>query len=302
MQTTQVIYADMVFLINLAINTIILYFTAILRRKKTKILRIIAGGALCALIYTIAIFTPLAHLANIFTSIVILAPGILTALAPTSKADFFLSLVAAYICTFALGGLAMVVFYALMPQEPWAWSTHSFATENFTLPNLIVAVVISFVLLKYAQRRVFAKTLSKQAFCRFKVHLFGSAVELTALIDTGNSLVDPISNKPVIIAEFSKIKPLLPEAVAQLYDCKGQGQDDLAALAAGFTAGGLGTRIRMIPYCAIGKSGVIAGFRPDKVVMHQKETKDVIIGICDFSLSEDGEYQALINPMLIQTN
>ena len=66
----------------------------------------------------------------------------------------------------------------------------------------------------------------------------------------------------------------------------------------------------MIPYSAIGKSGVIVGFRPDKIELMEprrggtlppapsRETKEVIIGICDFALSNDGEYHALMNPLL----
>jgi stage II sporulation protein GA (sporulation sigma-E factor processing peptidase) len=168
--------------------------------------------------------------------------------------------------------------------------------RSFTPQNLIFAVVSSFIVLKFARKHIFKKHLTKQAFCRFKIHLRDEIAELNALVDTGNSLIDPISQNPVIIAEFDKIKHLLPQPVAALFD--DNSQDDLAAVAAGFARGGLNTRIRMIPYSAIGKSGVILGFRPDKIEVSDKETKDVIIGICDFALSNDGEYHALMNPLL----
>jgi len=203
-----------------------------------------------------------------------------------------------------MGGLGMVAMYAFDGGARNIWSTYSFGAQSFTPQNLVMTVASSFIVLKFAQRHIFKKHLAKQAFCRFKIHLLDEMAELNALVDTGNSLIDPISQSPVIIAEFDKIKHLLPLPVAELF--QKDEQDDLIALAAGFTSGDFNTRIRMIPYSAIGKSGVIVGFRPDKVEVVESyrggtlppATKNVIIGICDFALSNNGEYHALMNPLL----
>jgi len=297
------IYADIIFFINFGVNSAVLYIAAALCRKNVRLWRIAAGGAATALLYTVLIFTPLAGLLSIFTSFVIFAPGIWISLKPAGIRDFCITLFAAYVAAFAMGGLGMAAMH-IFDGPGHIWSTYSFGMRSFTPQNLIVAVVSSFIVLKLAQRHIFKRHLNKQAFCRFKIHLLDKMAELNALVDTGNSLIDPISQNPVIIAEFDKIKHLLPPPVAALfYD---DNQDDLAAIAAGFTASGLNTRIRMIPYSAIGKSGVILGFRPDKVeVMDPRRgglqppaTKNVIIGICDFALSNDGEYHALMNPLL----
>ena len=294
------IYADIIFLINFFVNSAILYIAGVLCRKNMRIWRIAAGGGITALLYTVLVFTPLASLLNIFISPVIFAPGIWISLRPKSIKDFGITLLAAYVTTFAMGGLGMAVMYVFDGGARQIWSTYSFGMRSFTPQNLIVAVVSSFIVLKFAQRHIFKKHLTKQAFCRFKIHLLDKMAELNALVDTGNSLIDPISQNPVIIAEFDKIKHLLPPPVEALFH--EANQDDLDAIAAGFAAGGFSTRIRMIPYSAIGKSGVIVGFRPDKVEIIEsvtgKERVDVIIGICDFALSNDGEYHALMNPLL----
>ncbi|MCL2396866.1 MAG: sigma-E processing peptidase SpoIIGA [Defluviitaleaceae bacterium] len=290
------IYADVIFLINFLANGTILHIAGVLRRKRAKIWRTALAGAATSLLYTAALFTPMAGWLNIFTSFIIFAPGIFAAFKISGPRDFAFTLLAAYISAFALGGIAMAAMYIFGMGAAWSWSTYNFAMAHFTPQNLIVAVGTSFIVLKFVQHHIMRRALSKQAFCRFKIYLHDGVVELNALVDTGNSLIDPISHNPVIIAEFDKIKPLLPDSVVDLYR-KGS-QDDLAALAASFAAGDFTTRIRMIPYSAIGKSGVIAGFRPDRIEIAQKETRDVIIGICDFSLSRDGEYQALMNPLL----
>jgi len=298
------IYADIVFIINFLVNGVILYITGVLCRKAAGLWRFVAGGAVTAGLYTVLVFTPLAYLLNIFTSFVILAPGIWIALRPASIRDFGICLLAAYVTTFAMGGLGMAAMHIFDSGARSIWSTYSFGMHNFAPQNLIVAIASSFFVIKFAQRHLFKKQLTKQAFCKFKVYLMDKMAELNALVDTGNSLVDPISQNPVIIAEFDKIKHMLPEPIAALF--ANDNQDDLAAIAASFAAGGISTRIRMIPYSAIGKSGIILGFKPDKVEVLQAEngrqgaapTTDVIIGICDFSLSNTGEYHALMNPLL----
>jgi len=294
------IYADVVFLINIIANGPILYIAGILRRKRLKFWRILLGAASSSLLYTLLIFTPIAPFLNIFTSFIILAPGMLLAFNIANVKDFGLSLVSVYVCAFAMGGVAMASMYVMAPNAQ-TWSTYGFAMHNFTLQNLVVAIITCFIILKFAQHRIFAKSMARQTFCLCKIYLSDDMVQLNALVDTGNSLIDPISRNPVIIAEFEKIKPLLPKAINELY--KSNNQDDLAKLAKGFDDANFATRLRMIPYSAIGKSGVIAGFRPDRLEIlqetTQKETTEVIIGICDFSLSNDGEYQALMNPLLI---
>jgi len=293
------IYADIIFLINFFVNGAVLYIAGVLCRKNMKVWRIVIGAAASSLLYTALIFTPVAPYLNIFTAPVIFAPGILIAYKATSFKDFFITLLAAYVMGFALGGVAMASMYIF--DNGHIWSTYSFGMRSFTPQNLVVAIIASFIMLKFARRHIFKKHLTKQAFCRFKIHLLDDMAELIALVDTGNSLVDPISQNPVIIAEFDKIKHLLPSSIVELY--RAENQDDLTALAASFAVAGFNTRIRMIPYSAIGKSGVIVGFRPDKIeIMDEDEkkfTKDVIIGICDFELSADGAYHALMNPQLI---
>lgn len=276
------IYADIIFLINFFVNGSILYMTGILRRKRAKIWRLALGAAATALFYTLTIFTPLAPFLNIFTSFVILAPGIFFSFSLANIRDFSITLLISYVCAFAMGGIAMVSVYILDAGHARAWSSHSLSIQHFSPQNILISIAVSFALLKFTQRHISKKILSKQVFCRFKIYLHDGMVELNALVDTGNNLIDPISLSPVIVAEFDKIKSLLPPSI---------------------TAKDFDTRIRMIPYSSIGKSGVMTGFRPDKIEITQgsvhKEAGDVIIGICDFALSKDGEYQALMNPLLI---
>lgn len=295
------IYADIVFGVNFIMNTVIFYLAKILCQRKTGI-RLVLGSAFSALFYTVMLFTSLLPFINIFTSFVILAPGIYIAFFPKNLKSFVSILMAAYICSFALGGISLAISHII--NDSHILSSQSMALNNFTAQNLFMATIISFAMLKYAQINIFKKTMNRQSYCQFNIYLKDNVVSLQALVDTGNSLVDPISKNPVIVAEFAKIKGLLPVNIVDLYTQNKQ--DDLTALAKSFDTDDFKKRIRMIPFSAVGsKHGVLIGFRPDKIELEKtekgtnKEIKDVIIAICDFSLSKDGEYYALINPILI---
>lgn len=278
------IYADVVFIINFFVNGIVIIIAGSICQKKTKLWRIALAAAFAAAFYTLLIFTPLAPFINIFTSFIIFSPAILISHKMHGYRDFFIMLVCSYVATFALGGIAMALF----------------GLQDFRPQNLIAAIGIGFLVLIFLRRHVLRRQLNKQAYCRFKIHLWDKMAELIALVDTGNSLVDPISKSPVIIAEFDEIKHLLPISVSGMF--AKQNQDDLASIIAVFDEPKLKARIRMIPYSAIGRQGVIVGFRPDKVEVmsnkHKKETSKVIIGICDFKLCSNGQYNALMNPLL----
>jgi stage II sporulation protein GA (sporulation sigma-E factor processing peptidase) len=121
-------------------------------------------------------------------------------------------------------------------------------------------------------------------------------------VDTGNSLRDPLSHAPVIVAEFDSVKAFLPDSIKLLfYEKQENSLQNLLMSAHGDDFTG---RLRMIPYESLGKqNGLLIGFRPDRVeIMTDKNTialSEVVIGIYNRSLSRNGDYQGLLNPELI---
>ena len=92
---------------------------------------------------------------------------------------------------------------------------------------------------------------------------FGSAwVEVPALVDTGNQLWEPLSNRPVIILENKALSGILPPEVEAL--CRQERMDwgGLASISNPEWAG----RCRLVPFSGLGiKRGLLLGLRPDEV-------------------------------------
>jgi stage II sporulation protein GA (sporulation sigma-E factor processing peptidase) len=134
-----------------------------------------------------------------------------------------------------------------------------------------------------------------------KIYLAGTEVELTGLIDTGNSLKDPLTGNPVIIVEYKALSKALPEKMKKLFE-------------SGFTANKFNvreletnswaTRLRLIPYRSLGQNnGFLIGLKPDRVEVYREGKmiviEKVIIGIYLNSLNSGQVYQALLHPNLL---
>ncbi|MCL2416222.1 MAG: sigma-E processing peptidase SpoIIGA [Defluviitaleaceae bacterium] len=309
------IYADVLFLVNFLMNLLAFYLAMVLCRKSVFWLRLILGAAISAAIYCLLLFSPLARFLGLLSSLFILGTGLFIAAKTKTKRDFLLLLLMTYVNAFALSGAVVAVENLFAPR---GISTMGLALGSFSAINLAIGAVISFMALKIGQKYIFKKLISGQAFCSFRVYLGGRSVIINALIDTGNSLIEPISKSPVIVAEFDKIQTILPEGLRFLF--RDNRQDNLNDLISSAMTGGLWTRLRMIPFSSVGsRKGVMVGFKPDKIEIinqdtvknksvkkskskekeEKSKTSEAIIGICNFALSADGGYHALMNPTVL---
>jgi len=216
----------------------------------------------------------------------------------------FLKLMAvAYGISFTVGGLGMALFF--LTDLPYA--VHFIAedfdgfTRAISWQLALAGMAASYVLIKLAIRVYEKHLLRRQMLCNVQVFLGESDCSFDALVDTGHSLKEPISQSPVIIAEFELIKNFLPDRLKILFYEKQE--NDLNELLAGSSTDVKGlfyARIRMIPFTSLGKaSGMLIGFRPDKVKVGSSTPADVVIGIYNDKLCGDGRYRGLLSPELI---
>ena len=127
-----------------------------------------------------------------------------------------------------------------------------------------------------------------------RLRLGGRSAELTALVDTGNTLTDPASGRPVIVAEGERIAPLFPRE-------RRPGPADLRDPAAGMTRLGTGewrARFRLLPYRSVGVDrGLLLAVRADELELDGQGRGPVLVALSPTPVSDGGGYQALIGPM-----
>lgn len=295
------IYADVVFLINLFMDFFIFWITAKVCGKKILWLRMIAGSIASALIYCVVMFVyPLNLFLNIFSAVILLAIGIFIALAPKSMGEFLKYILTAHISAFAVGGAGIALFYFTNIGNAIG-NFIGFTIQNFSFKILLAATCFSYIVIKLGLNRIRKNLIKKQKFYPLKIYLNDNNISMNGLVDTGNCLYDPITNSPVIIAEFTSIKAVLPDTVKLLFLEKRE--DDLSSVLSNVVNTSFVGKIRMIPFSSLGKkNGMLIGFKPDKVEVSNDRNNviidNVVIGIYNSKLTKNDKYQALLNPEL----
>lgn len=105
-------------------------------------------------------------------------------------------------------------------------------------------------------------------------------VTLRALHDTGNTLRDAVSGKRVLVAEAGALAPLFSSEEAEAL--RGDAVRALSELP-GF---------RLIPYAALGGSGLLLCFRPDAVTVDGAEVSDIAAAVSPTALG--GDFEAIL--------
>ncbi|QSZ27927.1 sigma-E processing peptidase SpoIIGA [Aceticella autotrophica] len=278
-------YVDILFVENFLINYIILYLTKRFSKNDTKNINLFFGS-LCGSLYILTIFLSVPHIFYSFSAKIIISFLIIAISFKIQRiADFIRLLSIFYLITFIIGGTAFALIYLV----------------NFNFNQIIISAIIISVLLIYINWGYITKRNTNSVLIHvLKINVLNMSRDIKAIIDTGNSLCDPLSNRPVIVVEYDAIKELLPEGIKMLYK---NGQfNDLFKIPDVIHEDGWINRLRIIPFMSLGMDkGLLLGFKPDFVNVdnNKKDIKDVIVGICFNKLNKSGEYEALIGPEIL---
>lgn len=295
------IYADVVFFINFIMDFFIFWIVSKMIRKKTHIIRLILGAFIASILYCLTIFITIFNsIYNIFSVIAILLISIIVCFKPKGIKELIKLVFFTFISSFSIGGCSIALFY-LTDIQNLIGNMIGFSVKNFSFKVLIASSCTAFIIIKIFLKWYEKVFIKKQSFCNLKIYCDKTTIELNALIDTGNSLHEPISNKPVIVAEFLAVKEFLPDKMKIMYYEKNE--NDLKKITECLSGEYFSNRMRMIPFSSLGKqNGMLIGFKADKVeITGTKEIilKDAVIAIYNFKLSKDGFYNALLNPEIL---
>ena len=295
------LYADLLFLVNFIMNGFVMWVVSKVLRQKRKAGWIVLGSLVMALLYTLLlVIEPLRFLNIALASVVILAAGVMVAFYPNGVKHFLRLMITAYGITFAVGGIGMALFY--LTDLPYAIYYITADLDGFrravSWQMVLVGMVASYVFIKITMKLIEHHTIKRQLLMGIMVTMNEKYIYFDALVDTGHSLKEPLSQSPVIVAEYEQVQEFLPEGLRGLFNSKNE--SNLASVLEG-KDGPFYQRIRMIPFTSIGKaSGMLIGFRPDNVMVGTETSRqDIVIGIYNDRLTKDGRYQGLVSPDII---
>lgn len=290
------VYIDVLFLTNLIINFILIAAAARLSGIKLTRVRAFFGAALGA-IYAVCIFFPaLSALYSVAAKLIVSMLMVSVAFKLYTVKGFFKALLCFYLVSFGLGGAALALFYFTdLGAKMGAVYSNGILYFNLPWQILFVSALGSYALIQITGR-VFSRSLVREKLkMPLYISLSGKTAEMTALLDSGNSLFDPLSGSPVIVAEYAALRPILPEAAQRVFENMSEADIGDAA----DQIGGCGLKIRAIPFSSLGRErGMLLGFKPDGASVFEKdgarEINDCIVGVYNRNLSGDKSYNALL--------
>ena len=296
-----VVYLDLLLGVNLIMNYLLLWATAKLSELNYKIWRLLLVS-LFGTFYTILVILPQFRFLNkVFIHIIISLLMILGAFAPLTKKVFFKVLGYFYLITFATAGGILALYNSTggSPLDSLA------GILNISPDNLWMIIFGSFLIIIIGQFGwiFIQQKILPNIFCLPIEIIFDDQIEeLTALVDTGNHLQDPLTKIPVIVVEVDALSDLLPQEVAEIFDYI---HEDENLLFDQIIDTPWANRFRLIPFSSLGaENGMLVGFRPDQVLIKTKEedlsTSRAIIALKKGKLNLDDDYQALLNPELFK--
>lgn len=295
------VYVDILFVVNLIMNSIILLLTAWVARVPYVRWRLVLAS-LAGSVYVIAGVLP--QLNFIYT-----VPGkfiasvIIVSLAFKYKSLGMQALlvIVFYIISFVLGGAVVGWLFFLESGKLFIdvkelGQYGKISWEVLTGGSLLCATMLYLVI-----RIILKRMLCQRTLYQAEVIYNNKSVVLNAMLDTGNGLYTIIGRKPVVLVNQLTLEKILNECVAD-YLRKNSPEEWFEKLEACNDENWL-SRVQIIPYQSVGSSSMLLGFRPDCIKVKTDkgniETSDVVLGIYHGALSNNGMYEALLHPAVV---
>lgn len=250
---------------NFVMNLYLYTLTAKTMKRTATRLRVMAGSAVGAVLFVALLLVPgIPVFIKRFAGPMAVSMGV-TAMIFKLKNIKVIFRVAGYwlIYAFVLGGFMKFLFSltpALYRMQGSIW-------------YILGAGMIGYQLVSWWLEQM--KRKKNRSFYKVRLMGCGEEVCVQALMDTGNSLREPISLRPVAVMDeevFDRLKGVrLPE------------------------------KLKVIPYRSVGRSnGIMEGYEIPEIMICSEEEQircqKVIVGISKTKVSTDGRYQMILHP------
>lgn len=250
------LYIDILFLVNFMMDYIVLLLVKEITKCSTTQIRIFLASMAGALLTCIVFIAPIpyASIKFVLFHVVINTAMIRIGFRITDKVIFVKCFVSLYVGSVLMGGV------------------FQYFQQYLKISSLFfVMAIISYWLVRGIWS--FIRVLHKNQNCWYEVEVYveGVCIKVKALLDTGNGLYDPYTNKPVCIVE----KKIMPMTYNQ---------------------------IRYIPYHSIGNEGVMVIVKVEKLhICGMKECwiEGALLALSEKQLSVNRSYQMILNPEIL---
>ncbi len=274
----MIIYADVLIVLNLLVDYFLVLASGKILSKKVKTIRALLSAFLGA-ISSLYIFLPqLSFFAELSFKISVCLIMTAVAFGISSFKQYLKSFLVLFLVTCSYAGGMIAVWHIFKPN--------GMAVNNSVIyfdisPIVLVGVTVATYLLFVLLNRIFSPTSKTAEKCEITVEIDGKRQKLSAILDTGNSIVDLFSKSEIIIADKKAVKSVFGDIEVAKKVKK--------------------NRYRIIPFSSVSGADMLDGFRCDSAYVKSKDKTVVldkpILAISKTALCDD--YNAIVNPKIL---
>ena len=281
-----IIYLDVFWAVNTIMDIILLWLLGKIRKHAITKIRLAAGGIIggfgaCMTIYLRGI--PI--VVSFFLQNVVLAYGMIRiSYKKESIRDFFFDLIHLYGLGILLNGFISTI---LNRNFPYRQNDSKVYAGLVLFIGALCSLIILFFWKRCRKFRIEEKNLYDVI-----IKNAGLCCRGKALLDTGNQLREPITKRPVIVAEYDVVKVLFTEELQNAILQFGSKEMDTVH------------PIKWIPYHSLGnRNGFMPGVYVDEMLIHMDEKEKIVggvlLGIVFESVSTQKQYQFILHEQYI---
>lgn len=296
------IYIDILILQNVVMNYLILFMTSKLSKTRISNLRLFLGSLVGASYVVFLLLFPDIEIYYTTAAKILLSFFIVAVTFYPPKFKSFMRILAIfYISTFIFAGAAFAFLY-FNNTGGLIQNGIFYIFDDSRWSMLFFSVVTVCIIVKIFWDLIQERLIKDNLCIPLKIVFENGMIDLFALVDTGNTLHDPLTNVPVVVVEFNAIKNILPEDIQNIFE--ESEEEDLIRATKIISHSKWFSRFRLIPFTSLGKeNGMLIGFKPDYIEIGENTDKkgvsDVIVGIYNRALSNNNNYNALLSPELV---
>ncbi|NLK70070.1 MAG: sigma-E processing peptidase SpoIIGA [Clostridiales bacterium] len=277
------IYIDVLIILNIYVNYFLIKATARITHTGLKTYRCVISSMVGSLFSLMILLPDVGFVVNLVIKMFAAVLIVSIAFGIKDKRQLLKLILFFYGMNFVFAGIMLAMYVIFKPS--FMGYNNSSIYIDFSLLTLVICTIIAYATICLI-RLILDKGKNDNGKYTVIIKLADKVISIDGLLDTGNSLIDSFSGKPVIICSEKDICRLFSEdisfnAIDYSQICK--------KMPKGF---------RLIPFSTISESGIIPVFRPDEVIIREEKTKkirkvDALIGV------NAKQTDAIFNPKLL---
>ncbi|WP_040204873.1 sigma-E processing peptidase SpoIIGA [Neobacillus jeddahensis] len=293
------VYVDVIWALNWLFDSLLLYLTAIILKRRIQIWRLLAGGFMGSLIILLS-FTPLNVYSNHPISKLLCSIFMVLIVFGFKRFTFFLkALMTLYVATFLIGGAIMGAHFFIQYDSELTLT----ALRGFGDPISWLFVLIGFpIAWHFSRKNVESMEMTKiqyEQIVNVRLTLGNESLLFKGLVDSGNQLYDPLSKMPVMFVSIKDQTEALPEWINIL-----AGDPEPLIMGSQVVPDEWQHKLRIIPTRVVGhEHQLIVAIKPDLIFIEHNGTHYLCDkGLVAFTLqqlSADDTFQCIVHPKML---